>query len=285
MRTFRTKKETLTEIGLQKVKGKTIGYVATMGFLHEGHLQLVAKAKEQCDVVVMSIFVNPLQFGPNEDFERYPRDEKRDSELAEKAGVDYLFYPTVEEMYPEEQMMEIRVTQGTDVLCGASRPGHFDGVAVVVMKLFQIVQPNKAFFGLKDAQQVAVIENMVRAFDIPVEVIRCETVREEDGLAKSSRNVYLSDEERKLAPQLYQTLLKGCELVLGGTTERDQIISFLTSELNGLSLGKLDYTDVLSFPSLKAEKQLTGEVIIALAYQFKQARLIDNVIVRVGEEL
>lgn len=179
----------------------TIGFVPTMGYLHEGHLSLVEAAKAENDLVVMSIFVNPTQFGPNEDLDRYPRDFERDEALAREAGVDVLFYPTTETMYPLD-MARVTVRTGADVLCGASRPGHFDGVLTVVSKLFNLVRPTRAYFGLKDAQQVALIEGYVRDYFVPVEIRRCAIIREPSGLAKSSRNVYLSDVEKTDASEI-----------------------------------------------------------------------------------
>src|SRR5690625_2847545 len=177
---------------------KTIGFVPTMGYLHEGHLALVEAAREENQLVVMSIFVNPLQFGPNEDFERYPRDEERDAKLAKETGVDLLFVPTVDTMYPEEVNIQVKVSKGTDVLCGRSRPGHFDGVATVLAKFFHIVEPTKTYFGLKDAQQFSVVHSLISQLNFPIQLVGLPTVREEDGLAKSSRNVYLSEKERRV---------------------------------------------------------------------------------------
>src|SRR5690625_201396 len=186
---------------MQKISRKhryqNIGFVPTMGYLHEGHLSLVRQAKEENDILIMSIFVNPLQFGPNEDFDRYPRDEVRDIELAKKVGVDYLFLPDVDEMYPNELAIEMKIKDRVDVLCGASRPGHFDGVITVLTKLFHIVQPTHAYFGLKDAQQIAVVDTLINDLNFPITLIGVKTKREKDGLALSSRNVYLSDMERK----------------------------------------------------------------------------------------
>ncbi|KMK76411.1 pantoate--beta-alanine ligase [Alkalihalobacillus pseudalcaliphilus] len=281
MNIYQLKNDIRIQIRKHKEEGKTIGFVATMGYLHEGHLTLVQEAKRQCDLVVMSIFVNPLQFGPSEDFDRYPRDIKRDRQLAEEAGVDYLFLPTVDEMYKEKPTMAIHITQGTDVLCGASRPGHFNGVAMVVMKLFQIIQPDKAFFGLKDAQQVAVIENMVTTFEVPVEVMGVDTVREKDGLAKSSRNVYLTKQERVLAPKLYEALSAVKKKVEQEpeSYSRDEIVKVVKNKLEELPLGDIDYVEALPYPSLEINEQLSGKILIALAYKFAKARLIDNVIV------
>lgn len=189
-----------------KKEGKSIGFVPTMGYLHEGHLSLVRLSKQQNDITIMSIFVNPIQFGPNEDYDRYPRDFERDKSLAEKEGVDYIFYPSVEEMYPEDFKTVVSVKKITEIMCGKSRPGHFDGVATVVLKLFNIVNPDRAYFGQKDAQQLAVIKQMVKDLNLDVEIVPCPIVREQDGLAMSSRNVYLSEEERKSATVLYRAL-------------------------------------------------------------------------------
>ncbi len=258
--------------------GMTIGFVPTMGYLHDGHLSLIKKARENHDFVVISIFVNPLQFGPNEDFDRYPRDMKRDEKLAEQAGVDLIFYPSVKEMYPEEPSMVIHVTKGADVLCGKSRPGHFDGVATVVMKLFQIVQPDEAYFGQKDAQQAAIIENMVAMFNVPLKVTVCPTVREKDGLALSSRNVYLTEAERKEAPIIYETLQYGADLVLSGELRREEVVKAMKKKLEKGS-GTIDYVDIVAYPSLKRLEELRGKLLIAIAYQYSKARLIDNLIV------
>jgi len=197
-------------------EGKSVGFVPTMGFLHEGHLTLADKARQENDAVVMSIFVNPAQFGPNEDFEAYPRNIERDAALAENAGVDILFTPDAHDMYPGEKNVTIHVERRTDVLCGRSREGHFDGVAIVLTKLFNLVQPTRAYFGLKDAQQVAVVDGLISDFFMNIELVAVDTVREEDGLAKSSRNVYLTAEERKEAPKLYQALQTSAELIRAG---------------------------------------------------------------------
>lgn len=264
-----------------KQQGKTVGFVPTMGYLHEGHLSLVNEAKNHDDYIVMSIFVNPLQFGPNEDFDRYPRDFERDERLAKSANVDAIFYPDVKEMYPRELSSTVSVHKGVDVLCGKSRPGHFDGVATVVLKLFNIVQPTRAYFGMKDAQQVAVIENMVVDFNLPVHVMKCATLREEDGLAKSSRNVYLSDQERNEAVQIYASLRQAVAQINAGernpVTIKDQINDMLLSKTTGI----VDYVEVLAYPSLNVIKLIQGKIIIAIALKFSKARLIDNVTVTV----
>ncbi|KHD84513.1 pantoate--beta-alanine ligase [Heyndrickxia ginsengihumi] len=259
--------------------GKTIGFVPTMGYLHEGHLHLVEEAKKQNDVVVMSIFVNPLQFGPNEDFDRYPRDIEGDEKKAETAGVDYLFVPTVSEMYPSEASLNIIVTKRVNVLCGRKRPGHFDGVATVLTKLFHIVSPDRAYFGLKDAQQVAVVKSIVDDLNFPLEIVPVGIVREEDGLAKSSRNVYLTPEERKEAPALYRSLKKAEALIEEGELHTETIIKFISNELQEHTNGKIDYVEIYSYPQLEPIATINGTCIIAIAVQFSKARLIDNIII------
>lgn len=207
-------------VQMAKYNRQSIGLVPTMGFLHEGHLTLAANARRENELVIMSIFVNPTQFGPNEDFESYPRDLPRDTELAKSAGVDYIFAPSVEEMYPHNGGISIRAGRQAHILCGASRPGHFDGVLQVVAKLFNLVQPDRAYFGQKDAQQVAIIQTMVRDYNFPVTIRVVPVVREEDGLAKSSRNVYLTAEERSQAPAIQQGLqLAKRELLESGSVE------------------------------------------------------------------
>ncbi|ARK30340.1 pantoate--beta-alanine ligase [Halalkalibacter krulwichiae] len=280
MKIIETIEKVRREVQNAKSKGQTVGFVPTMGYLHEGHLSLIDEARKKHDIVVVSIFVNPLQFGPNEDLDRYPRDIERDERLANGAGADLLFYPSVDEMYPVEMPMTIHVNKGVDVLCGASRPGHFDGVATVVMKLFQIVQPTEAFFGQKDAQQVAIIMNMVSAFNIPVDIVICQTIREEDGLAKSSRNVYLSDGERNEASFLYRTLLYGKELIENGERIPQLVLDKMNTKLQSGS-GKLDYLSILRYPSLDRPEELNGTIILAIAYQYKNARLIDNLILEI----
>ncbi|MBM0064675.1 pantoate--beta-alanine ligase [Alkalicoccobacillus gibsonii] len=278
MKVIKTIDSLRRDLQLRKADGHSVGFVPTMGALHEGHLSLIHQARDNHEVVVVSVFVNPLQFGEGEDFESYPRDIERDQQLCEEAGVDILFYPSVEEMYPREASVEIRVVQGVDVLCGKSRPGHFDGVATVVLKLLHMVEPNAAYFGQKDAQQVAVIKQMVQTLSMSVQIIACPTVREEDGLAKSSRNVNLNTRERELAPALYSTLIKAAELAKSGSS-RTELMEYVVKNLDQLELGSIDYVDVLTYPELVASEQLSGTVIIAVAYQFSRARLIDHILV------
>lgn len=259
----------------------TIGFVPTMGYLHQGHLSLVKRAKEECDYVVLSIFVNPIQFGENEDFDRYPRDFKRDVQLAEDAGVDLLFHPSVEEMYPSPLLTTVQVKKVTEKLCGAYRPGHFEGVATVVSKLFHIVTPHRAYFGLKDAQQVAVIEQMVRDLHFPVTIVPCEIVREEDGLAMSSRNVYLNPEERKQATILYRALQ---EVKTKNFATAQEINQFVREKISTQPLAQIEYVETLAYPSLESIDQIKGErIIVAVAVRFGKTRLIDNILLRNGE--
>lgn len=279
--------ETINEMQKEMLKrkkeGKTIGYVPTMGFLHEGHLELVRQCREVNDICVVSIFVNPLQFGEGEDFDVYPRDFEKDREACLQAGVDYIFYPSVSEMYPEELSVTVKVQKRTDVLCGASRPGHFDGVATVLTKLFHIVLPDKAYFGMKDAQQVAVVEGLVSDFHFPIEIVPVETVREEDGLAKSSRNVNLTTEERKEAPYLYKSLLLAKEVIGQGERKAEAIESAMRQLIEKNTSGQIDYIEIYSFPQLEKQEQLEGKVIIALAVKFSKARLIDNLILEIDK--
>jgi pantoate--beta-alanine ligase len=268
----------LGEIIKQVKKEATVGFVPTMGYLHEGHMSLVKKAKETTDFVVMSIFVNPTQFGPNEDFEKYPRDLARDEKMAREGGVDVLFAPPVEEMYPKPGKTTVHVSGITEQLCGASRPGHFDGVALVVSKLFNIVQPDYAFFGLKDAQQVAVIEQMVQDLNFPVKIVPCEIVREADGLALSSRNVYLSPEERKEALILYQSLKHVKERFNQGERDAEVLRQEAVDMIQTSPLAQIDYVSVLSYPELENIKKIEKTAIVALAVRFGKTRLIDNIL-------
>ncbi|WP_138859550.1 MULTISPECIES: pantoate--beta-alanine ligase [Exiguobacterium] len=258
----------------------TIGFVPTMGYLHEGHLSLVEAAKSENDLVVMSIFVNPTQFGPNEDLDRYPRDFERDEALAREAGVDVLFYPNTETMYPLD-MARVTVRTGADVLCGASRPGHFDGVLTVVSKLFNLVRPTRAYFGLKDAQQVALIEGYVRDYFVPVEIRRCPIIREESGLAKSSRNVYLSETEKADASDINRALAEAKDALVQGKTIQD-VKAHLEERLKNIPNSTIDYVEIKDYPTLTEVTSASTELLIAVAVQFERARLIDNVIWKRG---
>lgn len=260
-----------------KKKGKSIGYVPTMGFLHNGHLELVKQARKENEIVVMSIFVNPLQFGPNEDFEAYPRNMEKDLQLAEQEGADFVFAPDVQEMYQGEPSITLNVTKRVDVLCGKSRPGHFDGVATVLTKLFNLVQPDKVYFGMKDAQQVAVVMGLVNDFQFPLEIVPVQTVREGDGLAKSSRNVYLSEAERQEAPALYKALLKGKTLIEQGERDLNTIKKAVEETITKETNAEIDYIEIYQYPELTEPENWSGDMILAAAVKFSKARLIDNI--------
>ena len=258
-------------------QGKSIGLVPTMGFLHDGHLSLIRRAKSDNDVVVVSDFVNPTQFGPNEDFVSYPRNIERDTELAMSAGANVVFYPSVDEMYPKGSSTFVEVEgEITKVLCGASRPTHFRGVTTVVNMLFNIVQPDKAYFGQKDAQQAAVLIKMVSDLHMNIELITCPIVREGDGLAMSSRNSYLSAEERKQAVILHKALKQGKEALANGEKDVSKLIAIITDKISEMSLASIDYVSILDFPSLEPVETVTKEALAAVAVNFGKTRLIDN---------
>ena len=254
---------------------KTIGFVPTMGNLHQGHLNLVREAKKLCDVVVVSIFVNPIQFGPNEDYDSYPRTLEQDSNLLADVGCDIVFAPSVEQMYGtgKPRLTNISVSQITNDLCGAQRPGHFDGVAVVVTKLFNIVQPNFAFFGQKDFQQLAVIKQMVQDLNMPIEVIGVPIARAEDGLALSSRNGYLSDEHRQTAPVIYQSL-KAAEANLRAGEELNHVLAKIKAELT-IAGFVVDYVEART-PMLQTVGNFDQSVVLFVAAKIGKTRLIDN---------
>lgn len=259
-------------------QGQTLGFVPTMGYLHEGHLSLVKAAREQCDIVVVSIFVNPTQFGPNEDFTRYPRDPERDLAMLDNAGVDWVFMPGVEEMYPEGFSTYVEVGGVTAPLEGAVRPGHFKGVSTVVAKLFNIVQPDRAYFGQKDAQQVVVIRKMVQDLAFPLEIVVVPTMREPDGLAMSSRNVYLNPQERQAALVLYRSLNAVKELWDAGERRGSTLREAMTRTLAMEPLARPDYVSVAD-PATLNELDDTGqakEALASLAVRIGKTRLIDN---------
>ncbi len=265
----------------QRAENKTVGLVPTMGFLHEGHLSLIRRAKAENDVVVVSDFVNPTQFGPNEDYETYPRDIKRDTELAVGAGADVVFYPSVTEMYPKGSSTLVEVEGDiTRVLCGASRPTHFRGVTTVVNMLFNIVKPDKAYFGQKDAQQAAVLMKMVRDTHQNIELVVCPIVREEDGVAMSSRNTYLNEEERKQATILNQALAEGEKAFLAGETAIDKLIMIISDKINEMPLAEIDYVGIYDYPNLTEIKKIEHQALAAVAVKFGKTRLIDNRILK-----
>ena len=266
-----------------RAEAKSIGLVPTMGFFHDGHLKLMKEAMDKDNFVVVSIFVNPLQFGPNEDFDEYPRNEERDLKLAEKMGVHAVFIPTTQEMYPVEPSIAMKVTKRTNVLCGSKRPGHFDGVVTVLTKLFNIIQPTRAYFGKKDAQQLAVVDSLVNDFNFPLQLIGVPTAREHNGLAKSSRNVFLSDTEKKEAVWIFKALHAGKQLALSGENNTDTIINEVTKMVVSHTSGVVEYVELLSYPELQKIRWMDETVILAMAVQFKRARLIDNLIFNLDE--
>ncbi|MFI3545324.1 pantoate--beta-alanine ligase [Mammaliicoccus sciuri] len=262
-----------------KSQGKTIGLVPTMGALHDGHLKMMKQSIEENDVTAVSIFVNPLQFGPNEDFDDYPRPFESDVEKLKQIGVDYVFHPTVEEMYPGELEMTITVGRLAQVLEGKKRPGHFDGVVTVVNKLFNIIQPTRAYFGRKDAQQLAIIEKMVEDFNHSVQIVPIDIVREADGLAKSSRNIYLTEEERKEAVHLSNSLALAKKKYDEGERNSDVLIQAITQYLESNVSGDIVEVAIYSYPELEEQHTIEGQIFISLAVKFSQARLIDNIII------
>ena len=262
-----------------KSQGKIIGLVPTMGALHDGHLKMMKQSIEENDVTAVSIFVNPLQFGPNEDFDDYPRPFESDLEKLKQIGVDYVFHPTVEEMYPGELEMTITVGRLAQVLEGKKRPGHFDGVVTVVNKLFNIIQATRAYFGRKDAQQLAIIEKMVEDFNHSVQIVPIDIVREADGLAKSSRNIYLTEEERKEAVHLSKSLALAKQKYDEGERNSDVLIQAITQYLESNVSGDIVEVAIYSYPELEEQHTIEGQIFISLAVKFRQARLIDNIII------
>ena len=282
MNILHTIKETREFLAQARRDEKTIGLVPTMGYFHEGHLSLMCEAKAQSDIVVVSLFVNPTQFGPNEDFKVYPRDLDRDARMAESAGVDMIFNPSPEEMYPAGYHTYVDVEKLGEGLCGASRAGHFRGVSTVVLKLFNIVQPDRAYFGLKDYQQLKIIGRMVQDLNVPVQVVPMPIFREADGLAMSSRNVYLSPDERKAALILSKALAYAQSLVDEGVTSVHElnlrIVEFISQE----PLSKIDYVEIVDAETLECPDKIEGNAVLALAVRIGKTRLIDNAVLVAG---
>ena len=262
-----------------KREGLTVGFVPTMGYLHEGHKSLMQAARANNDRVVVSVFVNPMQFGPNEDLESYPRDFEKDSALCESVGVDLIFHPEPEEMYADGFCSYVDMNGLTTELCGKSRPIHFRGVQTVVLKLFNIVKPDRAYFGQKDAQQLAVIRRMVKDLNVDTEIVGCPIVREADGLAKSSRNTYLNLDERKAALILSRSLKLGRELIENGETDSNAVIKAITDSINTEPLAKIDYVDVVDFDTITPVDRIGKSVLVAIAVYIGKTRLIDNFII------
>jgi len=269
-------------LGRARSQKKTVGFVPTMGYLHEGHASLLRRCKKENDVCVLSIFVNPKQFGPKEDFTKYPRDKKKDEQLAKKENVDIIFYPSVDEMYPTGYLTYVDVECLSDVLCGQSRPGHFKGVATVVAKLIHSVMPDVMYLGQKDAQQALIIRKMAEDLNMPLAIKIVPTVRERDGLAMSSRNVYLTPEERAEATVLYRSLQEAKNKILSGQRDAASITDAMAAMIEQ-TRGRIDYIACVDAQTLKSVEKISGPVLIALAVYFGKARLIDNVIVGTHE--
>ncbi|MDD7402798.1 MAG: pantoate--beta-alanine ligase [Butyribacter sp.] len=274
--------ETIQEVREQvkewRKQGLSVGLVPTMGYLHEGHKSLIDCAVAQNDKVVVSVFVNPMQFGPTEDLATYPRDLERDAALCEAAGADLIFHPQPEEMYHDDFSSFVDMNTLTGGLCGKTRPIHFRGVCTIVAKLFNIVTPDRAYFGQKDAQQLAVIRHMVSDLNFGIEIVGCPIIREEDGLAKSSRNTYLSAEERKAALVLSQSLKEGKALLDAGEKNAEKIRQVITEKINSEPLAKIDYVETVDWNTLEPVDTIEGPVLVAIAVYIGKTRLIDNII-------
>ena len=266
------------EVKEWKKSGLTVGLVPTMGFLHEGHKSLIHRAVAENDKVVVSNFVNPSQFGPNEDYESYPRDQKKDFELCENEGAAIMFAPTPEEMYCDPKAY-VAINDLSEKLCGKTRPIHFKGVCTVVSKIFNIVTPDRAYFGQKDAQQLIIIKKMVKDLNFGIEIVGCPIIREADGLAKSSRNTYLNDEERKAALCLSKSIKKAKELVAGGNVDAVSVVNEMKAVINEEKLAKIDYVEAVSEETLEPVEKLSKGNLVAMAVYIGKTRLIDNFIV------
>jgi pantoate--beta-alanine ligase len=276
MKNIKTIKEMKDFSSQARSAGKTIVLVPTMGFFHEGHLSLMREGRKRGDFLIVSLFVNPTQFGPKEDFKNYPRDFERDRKMAEEVGTDILFAPGAGEMYPPDHQTIVRVEKVTQNLCGRSRPTHFQGVTTVVLMLFEIVMPHAAIFGEKDYQQLVTVQQMVRDLHMSVEVVGMPTVRETDGLAMSSRNTYLLPEERKAASSLYRSLQKARELLQKGERKADRILQEMRGILQSEPLVRMDYAQICDAHTLQDVDRIEGDVVVALAAYLGKTRLIDN---------
>lgn len=261
-----------------KKQGLTVGLVPTMGYLHEGHQSLIKKSVKQNDRTVVSVFVNPIQFGPNEDLESYPRDLEADAKLCEATGADIIFNPEPEEMYADGFVSFINMTGLPNALCGLTRPIHFKGVCTVVGKLFNIVTPDRAYFGQKDAQQLAIIMRMVKDLNFDIEIVGCPIIREADGLAKSSRNIYLTAEERKAAVVLSKAVKLGQQMIADGEREAAKIVGAMKELISAEPLATIDYVEMVNMDTMQSIEKAEGHVLCAMAVKFGKARLIDNFI-------
>ena len=279
MRVVKTISELKSLISGYKQENKTVGLVPTMGYLHEGHQSLIARSVAENDRTVVSDFVNPIQFGPTEDLATYPRDIERDAALCESTGANLIFHPEADEMYAPDFCTYVDMDHLTKGLCGKTRPIHFRGVCTVVSKLFHIVQPDRAYFGQKDAQQLAVIRRMVRDLNMPLTIVGCPIIREEDGLAKSSRNTYLSAEERKAALCLSRGLNKGKAAVEAGETDAEKVKAIITAEIEAEPLSRIDYVEIVDWNNLEPVSSTEGSILAAVAVYIGKTRLIDNFII------
>jgi len=284
MKVAKTIKSVRKLVKIARNAGKTIGFVPTMGALHIGHISLIEAAKKRCDFVVVSIFVNPTQFGAGEDFEKYPRPLAADLKICRKAGVDVVFAPTAKEMYGDGNLTWVDVEKLTGLLCGQFRSGHFRGVATVCAKLFNIVLPNIAFFGQKDAQQAAVIKRMVADLNMPLKIIVCPTVRQPNGLAVSSRNQYLTPVQKKDATLLYKSLQKCREMVNAGVRNVPEIVTQMRKILNSSPLIEIEYISIVDAETLEAIGRISGRVLVALAVRIGSTRLIDNILLDLSKK-
>lgn len=277
--------ETIQDVRRQtkewKREGKSIGFVPTMGYLHEGHESLINRAHQENEKVVVSIFVNPTQFGQGEDLESYPRDLNRDAKLCERAGADLIFHPKADEIYDSAACTYVGVAGLTKELCGKSRPTHFGGVCLVVSKLFHIVTPDRAYFGEKDAQQLAVIKRMVKDLNFDIEIVGCPIIREADGLAKSSRNTYLSKEERETAIVLSKALERGRAAILAGEKNSEILKKIICDTINQEPLARIDYVEVVNFDTITITDIIEGNILVAIAVYVGKTRLIDNFIIEI----
>ena len=271
--------ELRSQIKAWKKEGKTIGFVPTMGYLHEGHKSLIDRAVKENDKVVVSDFVNPMQFGPKEDLATYPRDLDMDANLCKDAGVDIIFYPSAETMYKDSFSSFVDMNTLTKGLCGKTRPIHFRGVCTVLAKLFNIVTPDRAYFGQKDAQQLAVVKHMVEDLNFDIEIIGCPIIREADGLAKSSRNTYLLKEQRESAVVLSKALSMGKQMIENGEADPQKVISAIEEEIKKVQGTKIDYVEIVTWPYLETATTTKGSILCALAVYFDKVRLIDNFII------
>lgn len=278
MKTIRKIAKIRNALSKYKKSDMTIGFVPTMGYFHEGHLSLMDIAREKSDVLVISVFVNPTQFGPDEDLDKYPRNIERDENLAQEHGVDFIFYPDVEEMYSPNFCTYVKNIEHSNLLCGATRENHFRGVTTVVTKLFNIIEPDFAVFGQKDHQQAIIIKRMVEDLNFPIEIVLGDIIREQDGLAKSSRNVYLSEKEREQAPIIFQALTQARKKVENGNRSAKEIREFITEKISSASLSEIEYVEIVESNMLQSVEEISSGDFAAVAVWFGDTRLIDNII-------